>query len=390
MDSTENFPLLLLGCFFLAGFVAHAIGSRTHVPRVILLLLIGIAAGPMAFNLVPENAALWFPIASQAALSVIGFELGEKFFGSQIKKIGKSLLIISITKVLGTAVVVFLILILFQTPLVMALILAGIAPATAPATTVDVINETRASGEVADTTLRMVALDDAWGVMLFSLLLAVATTVTGTNSYVELILASIREIGGAILLGAALGLPMAWVTGRVRKGEVTLIEALGFVFVCGGLAAALDLSYILACMSMGCVVSNVARHHRRPFHAIKDVQQPFLIVFFLLAGFQADLGSFTALGLLGVVYIFARALGGVCAGYLGAYLGSFSPVVRNHVGWCMLPQAGVALGLGLLAAERFPEIGGEIIAIVVGSSILFEIAGPLFTRAALRHAGEIE
>jgi Kef-type K+ transport system membrane component KefB len=281
-------------------------------------------------------------------------------------------------------------LILFQTPLVMALILAGIAPATAPATTADVIDEARAQGEVSDTTLRLVALDDAWGVILFSLLLAAAATVSGNNSYQELLLTGFREILGALLLGIILGLPMAWVTGRVKKGELTLVETLGFVLVCGGLAAALDLSYILACMSMGCIVSNTARHHKRPFNAIKNVRQPFLVVFFLLAGFHADLSGFEVLGISGVAYMVARMLGGVSGGFVGAYLGGFSSRVRNHVGWCMLPQAGVALGLGLLAAERFPELGGEILSIVVATSVLFEIIGPLFIRFALRHAGEIE
>ncbi len=389
METTDSSLLLLLGCFLLVGYAAHAIGHFTHVPRVILLLLLGIAIGPYGLDLVPEYVQAWFPIATQAALSVVGFELGEKFLGATIRQVGKSLFIISITKVIGTAAIVFLVLLLFQFPIEVALIMAGIAPATAPATTADVINEVKAKGELAETSLRLVAIDDAWGVILFSIMLAAAAIVSGDHNSNGLLFDGAREIFGAVVLGAIIGLPMAWVTGRVSEGQLTLIEALGFVFLCGGLAAAMDLSYILACMSMGCVVSNLAKHHDRPFHEIENVQQPFLIIFFLLAGFHADIGSMLTLGLLSIVYIVARTLGVISATFTGAYLAGASSRVRNHIGWCMLPQAGVALGLALLAADRFPELGVQILSTIVGTCIFFEIAGPLSTRVTLRKAGEI-
>jgi len=388
-QSVSDLPLLLIGSFLLAGYVAHTVGNRTHLPRVILLLLVGIIGGPSVLNLVPAEAAQWFPVASQAALSVIGFELGEKFLGSRLKHIGRALFIISLVKVLGTALLVLLVLLLLGFPPVVALILAGIAPATAPATTADVIYEAKASGELTDTTLRLVAIDDAWGIILFSLLLAVAATASGENGTLVLLLSGLREIFGAILLGVLLGLPMAMITGRVSEGELTLIEALGFVFVCGGLAAAFGLSSILACMAMGCTVSNLARHHSRPFHAIENVRQPFLIIFFLLAGYHADLEALAALGALSLAYILARSCGVIGACALGAQLAGLPARVRNHVGFCMLPQAGVALGLALLASERFPDYGGQVLSIIVGTSVLFEIVGPLVTRAALRHAGEV-
>ncbi len=374
----------------MAGYLAHVIGKYTHIPRVTLLLLLGITAGPAFLNIVPEEVALWSPVVSQAALSVIGFELGEKFLGRSLKTVGRSILIISLTKVVGTAVVVFAVLVLFGTPLVLAILLAGIAPATAPAATADVINEAGAKGELAETALRLVAIDDAWGVILFSALLVVAGMVNGTTASSELLWTGVFEVFGALLLGALLGFPMAWLTGRVSEGELTLVETLGFVFLCGGLAATFNLSFILASMSMGCVVSNVAHHHRRPFHAIEGVRQPFLIIFFLLAGFHVDLNGISVLGLIGSAYILARSIGVISAGYIGARIAKVSRIVRNHVGWCLLPQAGIALGLALLAAERYPLIGEQVLLIVVSTTVVFEIVGPAVTLMALRHAGEIE
>ncbi|MCI5107549.1 MAG: cation:proton antiporter [Pseudomonadales bacterium] len=390
MESTHSPTLLIIGSFFLAGYVAHAVGNRTRIPRVILLLLVGILAGPSGFNLVPETASRWFPIVTQAALSVIGFELGEKFLGSRLRQVGKALFILSVSKVIGTALIVFLVLLLFQVPPVLALLLAGIAPATEPAATADVIDENHARGEVSDMTLRLVAIDDAWGVILFSFILAAAALMQGNGDVSGLITAGLIEIIGAIGLGIVLGVPMALLTGRVTKGELTLMETLGFVFVCGGLAAALDFSYILACMVMGCVVTNLAQHHKRPFHAIRNVQQPFLVIFFLLAGFNAEFGPLMAFSGLSLLYIISRMLGKVSACYLGARMAALPTRVSKHIGWCTFPQAGVALGLALLAAERFPYYGEAIVFVTVGTSIVFETIGPLFTRAALRHAGEIK
>lgn len=388
MESSAEIFLLLLGSFLLVGYIAHVLGNRTHLPRVVLLILVGIIAGPAGLNLIPESASTWFPTVSQAALSVIGFALGEKFFGSRIRLYGKRLLILSLFKVFGTALVVFLVLVMFQVPIILALVLAGIATATDPASTIDVIIESRAQGELTDTTLRLVAVDDAWGVILFSLLMAVALSLSGTGDVWALILAGVREVGGAIVLGVLLGLPMAAITGRVSEGELTLIEALGFIFICSGMAVLLDLSYILACMTMGCVVTNIASHHIRPFHAIENIREPFLIMFFLLAGYHADLFALVGMGALSILYMVSRVIGKLTACWLGAQLAGYSARVRNHIGWCTLPQAGVALGLALLASNNFPQYGEQIMAVAIGTSVIFQVIGPLVTRRALLHAGE--
>lgn len=150
---------------------------------------------------------------------------------------------------------------------------------------------------------------------------------------------------------------MAWLTGRLGQGEPAILEAAGFVFLCGGLATLLDVSYLLACMVLGAVVANRAKHYTRPFHAIEGVSDPFLAVFFVLAGFRLELDALADLGWLGIAYVLARATGLIVGGRLGAKFAQAPPVVQKHIGWCLLPQAGVALGLALLAAERLPEIG---------------------------------
>ena len=384
----SGWPLVALGLCLLAGYVAHVIGRRAHVPRVTLLLLLGAAVGPQGLHLVPDAISEWFPVATQLALSVVGFMLGERFLGKELGQTGRVVLAVSIAESIAAVVLVLVGLLVIGTPPVAAILLAGIAAATAPAATMDVIREIGSKGRVTDTVLAVVAIDDAYAIILFSLLLVVAQAVSGDGLAWSILLTGAWELLGAAVLGIAIAIPMSWVTGRVRPGELTLLEALGFVLLCGGLASLIGVSYLLACMVLGAVVANRARHHTRPFHAIEGVSQPFLVVFFLLAGFQFDPSSFALVGLTGAGYVILRSAGKIIGAYVGARFARAPANVAKHVGWCLLPQAGVALGLGLLAAERSPEFGGAILSLLIGTTFVFELLGPVATRVSLKRAGE--
>ncbi|MFO7906811.1 MAG: cation:proton antiporter [Pirellulaceae bacterium] len=385
----EARALIITGLFLLAGFAAHILGRRVHVPRVTLLLLMGFLASPSVLELIPENASHWFPLAARIALSIVGFQLGERFLGKNLRKTGTTVLAVSLAEVTGAAAMVFIVLRLCGFSLPLSLLLAAVAPASAPAATLDVIREAKSRGPLTNTVLGIVAIDDAWGVMLFSVLLVVAQAITGQDASGMILVHGLWEVAGGLLLGALIGLPMAWLTGRVRPGELTLIEALGFVFLCSGAAIRFELSHILACMAMGATVSNMAKHHERPFHAMEEVEQPFLIVFFLLAGFDFDAKQLATVGIVGIVYVLARSLGKIGGSYVGGWICGAPRSVRGHAGWCLLPQAGVALGLALIAQQRYPELGAQVLSIIVATTIIFELAGPLITRFALHHAGEV-
>lgn len=358
------------------------------MPRVTLLLLIGVLVGPSGLALVPQSVTGYFPLTAQLALSIIGFLLGEQFLGKKLESTGPVVLAVSIAETLGAALLVLIGLLLVGAPPALALLLAGIAPASAPAATVDVVRESHASGPLTNTVLEVVAIDDAYGIMLFSALLILAEAFSGGVPSWSILLSGCWEIVGAALLGIVLGVPMAWLTGRVRAGELTLVETLGFVFACAGLAEAIGVSYLLACVVLGAVVANRARHHTRPFHAIEGISQPFLIIFFVMAGFELDLGSLGSFGLIAVTYVIGRAVGLIAGGSLGARISGAPHVTRRFVGWCLLPQAGVALGLALVAGNRFPDLAPGLLSLVVATTVFFEVLGPIATRIALRRAGE--
>lgn len=387
---TSGWSLVVLGVFLLVGYAAHVLGQKMHVPRVTLLLLLGVLAGPAGFAIVPDTASSWFPLVAKVALSVVGFLLGGHLLSGKHHRLRKHVLALSLAETLGAALAVFLGLLVIGLPVPLALLLAGVAPATAPAATADVIREGRFRGPVTNTVLGVVAIDDAYAIVLFSVMLAVAQAAAGqADNTWELVALGAWEVLGAIVLGAVLGWPMAWLTGRVRPGEATLVEALGFVLACGGLASVLGVSYLLACMVLGVVVTRKAAHHRRPFHAIEGISQPFLVTFFLLAGFALEPTALHVLGVAGVVYVLARTSGKLLGVWVGARLDRAPAALRRHVGPCLLPQAGVAIGLGLLASERFPEYAGRIVSLLVATTVVFEIVGPIATRIALSRAGEL-
>ena len=390
MDPTTK-TLLTLGALFLVGLGADLVGRRTALPRVTLLLLCGFAAGPSVLDWLPTTFSdKWFPPLTDIALVMVGFLLGGNLTRGEFRRHGRKVLWISVGEVVAVALLVGAGLILAGVHPVVALLLAGIAPATAPAATMDVVRESGAEGEFTRTLLGIVAIDDAWGLIVFSLLLAAAQGVQGHDGgMTELVGHGLWEVGGAILVGAVLGVPMAYLTGRVRPGEPTQAEALGVVFVCGGIAEYLEVSYILAAMVLGAVVVNRAKHHNRPFHAIEGIEWPFMILFFILAGASLHADALATIGLLGLGYIVLRAGGLVAGSWLGGVAARAEPETRRWMGWALMPQAGVALGMALLAGQRFPEHKDVVLPVAIGATVVFELIGPVIMRRVLVRMGEV-
>jgi len=380
--------LLTLGCVFLAGVAADSVGRRTRVPRVTLLLLIGVAIGPSGLDLLPTEVAEWYDLLSATALTLVSFLLGNALTPERLRAHGRQIIVVSVVVVLVSIPVMAGGLWLAGAPLALALVMAGIATATAPAATYDVVRESGSDGPFTDLMLGIVAVDDAWGLIAFSLLLIAINLQAGDGAALVL-QEGLRELGGTALLGVGLGVPAAYLTGRLRPGEPMQAEALGIVFLCAGLAIMLDLSFLLAGMIAGTTVANLARHHERAFHEIERIEWPFMLMFFILAGatFEAtELGSVLTLVLAFVALrVAARILGGA----LGGRLAVLPTVQRRWIGAALMPQAGVSIGMALVAGEQLPHLRDEILALTIATTIVFEIFGPLATMAALHRSGEV-
>ena len=378
---------LTLGALFLAGFGLDALGKRTRLPRVTLLLVLGFAVGPAALDWLPDTR--WFPLVSHMALAMVGFLLGNSLERGSLRESGRAVLWVSITVVLATTALVATGLMALGVAPALALLLGALATATDPAASSDVVREVRAEGPFTRTLLGIVAIDDAWGLIVFSVMMACAQFLAGTGSPGSALWAGVYDVGAAVGLGVLLGVPAAYLTGRVRAGEPTLAEALGVVFVCTGVALWLDVSFLLAAMVLGAVIANLAKHHERPFHAIEEVQWPFLILFFVLSGASLEIGALASVGWVAAAYCALRVLGRAVGGPLGARFAGLTPGTGWWLGVALTPQAGVALGMALVVGRRIPEVGEAVLPIVIASTVLFELVGPVLTRLALTRAGEV-
>jgi Kef-type K+ transport system membrane component KefB len=378
--------LVTLGAILLLGLLTDLIGRRTPLPRVTLLLVFGALIGDQVLGFIPPFFTNRFELIANMTLLLVGFLLGGKLTASHLRRQGSKILWISLVAAVGTAMVVTLVLGLAGVATELAILLGCIAAATAPAATVDLVIESGNKSKFGEVLLAIVALDDAWGLILFSIGVAVVVSMGGNGTDSSHWLVALKEIGGAIILGLSIGFPAAYLTGRVKPGQPMLTEALGVVFVCGGIALWLNVSFLIAAMVVGAVIANVARHHEYPFHEIEGVEWPLMAIFFVLAGASLDFSALQQVGLIGALYVCARVGGKYVSASIGARFGGASRTTRRWIGLALLPQAGAAIGMALVASNQFPEFRQQLLSMVISTTILFEFIGPVLTRVALNKA----
>jgi len=392
MDSTHIDTsaqlLLTLGGILLAGLVLSTVAQRSLLPRATLLLIFGAMIGKDSLGLIPQFFVNQFDLIAEITLLMVGFLLGGKLTRSSLKGHTGISFSISICAALLPALAVCLGMIAMGVTIEIALLLGCFAAATAPAAILDVVQESQIKNRFSELLLLIVVLDDVWALLLFGIGMAIVTSlngVAGDAGFAELVA---WELGGAMLLGIAIGLPAAYLTGRIKAGKPMLSEALGIVFLCGGVALWLEVSFLIAAIMMGAVIANLARHHDYPFHAIEGIESLFMIVFFVLAGASLELGALAAIGVIGGVYILCRALGKYLGAWVGGYLSQSGQDNQLWMGVALLPQAGVAIGMALVASNRFPEYRQIMLPIVIASTVVFEIIGPIFTRLAIQRSNQ--
>ncbi len=389
MDSAAR-GLIVVGGLLVAGLAVDAVARKTRLPRISLLVALGVLVGPIGLDLLTEDAEQWFPTIAAIALVMVGFLLGGQFTLANLRDHGRPVVILAFTQALITALVVSAGLLGLGVEAVVALALGGIATATDPVAVADEVSETGAVGPFKRTLLGVVAVDDVFGIGFFTILMAIGVALAGVGSPAALAGEALWTILGAVLLGVLLGLPVAYLSGRVRPGTPTLEEALGAVLLCAGLALWLDVSFLLAAVVMGAVATNVAKHHVRTFPEIQNIEAPFLVVFFVLAGASVSGVSLTTAGGLLGAYLVLRVGGKLLGGVIGSRLVGADLRTGAWFGAALTPQAGVALGMALVASEQFPDYADTLLSVAIVATLVFELAGPVLVRIALHKVGEAE
>ena len=380
-----------LAIMIFAGMFCGRMVKHIRLPNVTGYLIAGLLIGPSVFGLLSGDFLDAISIISKVALGFIAFSIGNEFKMSYFKEVGVAPVVIACLESLFAVVFVFLGLLLSGHELAFSLVLSAIAAATAPAATIMVIKQYHAKGPVTKTLLSVVAIDDATAMILFSLAVAIAQATMGTaDSLVASMLSPVWQIGGALLVGAILGFIFLIPLRFFKKQGNRLSLIAGFIFAGLGIAQWLGLSDLLLCMAMGAVLANFSADINELMDISDSVTPPIFMLFFVASGAELQLSVLPAVGLIGVIYIVLRVLGKIFGAALGASVCKCEKEVQKYLGPCLLPQAGVAIGLSLAAADVVPSYASEIRAIILCGTLIYELIGPAVTKLSLKKAGEIQ
>lgn len=396
--------LFYLSLLLIVGLLFGKLAKLLHLPSVTGYLLGGLFLGPIIglfkFHIIPEPAFAEMHIVSQIALGFIAFSIGTEFQVSYFKRVGKLPIVIAALESLFAILVVFGLLMAFGNDLKFSLILSAIAAATAPAATIMVIKQYKAKGEVTDNLLSVVAIDDATAIIFFGIFVAIAKTIgssTGESTFF-MIIKPFLEILASLTIGVVAGFLLSfgvrWFKGRGNR--ISLVLALIFLVastavIVKNYAPKFEISPLLACMMMVAIFTNFTSEDTldKVMYLVERVTPPIFIMFFVLSGAELKFDVLLIVGGIGVIYILGRVAGKLLGAYLGAEIAHGSKNVKKYLGFGLIPQAGVAIGLSLVAASIIPEYASQISAVILSATFVYELIGPLITKKALTSAGEI-
>lgn len=380
-----------LALMIFAGMFCGRMAKHLRLPNVTGYLVAGLLIGPSVLGLLSGSFLEATSLISTVALGFIAFSIGNEFKMSYFREVGVSPVVIACLESLFAVLFVFAGLLISGQKVAFSLVLAAIAAATAPAATIMVIKQYHARGPVTRTLLSVVAIDDATALILFSVSVAIAQAILGTaGSLLGSVLSPLWEIGGALCVGAVLGFVFLIPLRFFKKSGNRLSLIIGFIFAGLGIAQWLGLSDLLLCMAMGAVLANFSANINNLMDLSDSITPPIFMLFFVASGAELQLSVLPTVGLIGVIYIVLRVLGKMFGAAMGGAICRTEHEVRKYLGPCLMPQAGVAIGLSLAAANVVPEYAAEIRAVILCGTLIYELIGPAVTKLSLKKAGELQ
>ena len=390
--------IVSLSIMMIGGFLMSRLTSLLRLPNVTAYIVVGILIGPFCLDLIPREMLVHTEFLPDIALAFIAFSTGEFFRFSSMRKNGLKVIVITLFESLTASVLIFILtFVILRLNLAFSIVLAALAAATAPASTLMTIRQTGARGEFVDTLIQVVALDDIIGLLAYSTAISVAViSIAGTAFDVTGILIPVASNLGVIILGAFFGFLMKITISRSHSNDNRLIIAVSLIFAFCGVCAMLSISPLLGCMSMGMVYINLSGDDNL-FKQLNYFSPPILLLFFVRSGVSFDLGALfknsgsigsIPLIVIGVLYFVVRIAGKYAGAFAGAAAVRKDSKVRNFLGLALVPQAGVAIGLAALGARTLGgEMGNALQTIILSSSVLYELIGPACAKLSLYLSG---
>ena len=399
------------------------------LPNVTGYIVTGIIMGPFVFGLLFNNFTYdgikesiiyqhvntinW---VSTVALGFIAFSIGTSFKKATIKALGKRVLIITALEALGATLLVLIVLLILHfifpqyISIELVLTLAAIASATAPAATLMVIKQYQARGPLVDTLLPVVALDDAAALILFAIFFQIANTFASgvPLSIYTVLLKPLIEIAISLVSGLVIGLFISFMNRFFKSRNNRLIWCIFSVFAALGIymlfkspaLGGFELSSLLTCMMAGTIYTNFVSDSNRTLDVMDRFTSPIYMMFFVISGASLDLTIFfnrngLIVACIAVTYVLFRVIGKWLGAFTGASITRCEDKIKKYLGFALIPQAGVAIGLATTAYTLFNKnpdtalAGSLILAIILTSTLIYELIGPMVAKFALNKAGEI-
>ena len=405
--------LICLAAALVGGLMLSRVTKLMNLPAVTAYLVAGLLLGPfclgalkipgLGFNSLAQVEDLH--IVTQTALGFIAFTIGNEFRLSQLRAMGSSAIVIGILQAVITTILVDAVLIGLHLcfpsviSLPCAIVLGAIASATAPAATLMVVRQYKAEGPLTRLLMLVVAIDDAVGLLLFSVSFGIATALSqGQVSVTAVVIEPILEILLSLVLGSAMGWLLNWVEQFFHSRSKRMTISVAFVLLTVGLSGThfevagihCGFSLLLVCMMTGTIFCNICSTSEELMERVDNWVMPLNILFFVISGAELDLEvlAHPVTILVGVIYILARSAGKYYGSAVSCKMTKQSKPITDNLGITLLPQAGVALGMAITAGA-LPN-GNLTRNVVLFAVLIYELVGPAMTRRSLMAAGEIQ
>ncbi len=367
------------------------LGKFFKLPNVTGYLIAGLLLGPSFLNIIPMNMVNGFSVISDMALAFIAFSVGCEFDLKYYRKVGGSPILIAITEACGAIVVVTVSLILLGFDVKLAIMLGAIAAATAPAQTIMVINQYKAKGPLTSMLLSVVAIDDAVALIAFGLATTVVKAMNSTvnTNMVMSILSPVYEIAVSFVLGGLAGILMKLVFRWFKKPSNRICIILALVLATYWIADLVHGSPLLACMALGAVLTNIYDEIEKIVSTCDSFTPPLYMIFFVISGAGFEVSALKGIGLIGITYVVARVIGKWGGAWFGGKVTKQEEKICKYLGPTLMPQAGVALGLIVVAGSVVPAYAPQIRVIILCSTFIYSIIGPIAAKSALQKSGEL-
>ncbi len=400
-DVVNESGLFTVGLLLFFGYIMGKLVTKIKLPEITGYIFAGLIMGDAVTGLVHHEMGESLKFVTDLALGLIALTIGGEFYSAKLKSMGKEIVVMTIFQVGLAFVVVSVTMLLFGVELPFALLLGAISTATAPAATVAIVQKLRAHGKFIDYLYGLVALDDAGCVAIFGVVFALSVGMLNPEAHGagQLILHAFEEIGFSLLIGAFAGWSIHMMTRKKNGTNEILLITLGIIFIETALAIILNLSPLMSNMAAGALLINASPRNHRIFRSIEPLTPPIYALFFVIAGTELNPHVLFDKDILivGFAFIIARGIAKYSGVRLGAKLTGMTGCIKTQLGLCMIPQAGVAIGLVLLI-QASPMIAGlshlyadmiaQMVNIILLSVFVNELIGPSLARHAIMKAME--